>query len=388
MHPSVRMRRPPTFQDLIFSAALFAAALVVLPGCSRSSDTPASGAGSTTSTPARSPETLLACVRAQGLAAACFTNGFLPADPQAPAPAAGAREKLRVSMPWVFNDEIAPWFLAQDRGWFRAVGLEVELVPGGPGIDPLQLLVAGRVDIAAPAAASSVVQLRLSRTGADVVALSAVLKGTPYCWIALDKSVPAHQRSSRRLSIADLVGKTVGIQPGYDYYVSFVQARHGLEPGSVKSVRAGFTPDPLVAGVMDFYAGWINNQPRLLEQAGYSNWMALEFRGIGWDEYGDLSVVRRETMTQRPDVLRRYAWALNQAVRFLLAEPAAAAELVAPRCIDVKLTAEQVRRRFELQRDLVAGIDGTAPLTMTVAGWENLVVSLAQFGQVQLPECP
>ena len=125
-----------------------------LAGCGGSeSGTPSSGATNAAAAKATvwTPEKALACIEANFPAGLYFTNGFLPGPDLVPPPPAASVEKIRVGMPWVFNDEIAPWFVADEMGYFREVGLEVTLVPGGPGIDPLQLLVSGRIDIAVPA---------------------------------------------------------------------------------------------------------------------------------------------------------------------------------------------------------------------------------------------
>ena len=73
-------------------------------------------------------------------------NAFLTsADaPASPPLTAGLATKLRIGLPWVLNDEIAPWFVGLENGFYRDEGLELELVPGGPGIDPVEVLVGDR----------------------------------------------------------------------------------------------------------------------------------------------------------------------------------------------------------------------------------------------------
>ena len=43
------------------------------------------------------------------------------------------KDKIRVGMPWVLNDEEAPWYNAIEKGFYSDVCLDVELVGGGPG---------------------------------------------------------------------------------------------------------------------------------------------------------------------------------------------------------------------------------------------------------------
>jgi len=362
-----------------------------LAGCGGSeSGTPSSGAtnAAAAKVTAWTPEKALACIEAQFPAGLYFTNGFLPGPDLVPPPPAASVEKIRVGMPWVFNDEIAPWFVADEMGYFREVGLEVTLVPGGPGIDPLQLLVSGRIDIAVPAPGSAVVSLNASRTGADVVAVGAVLKNGPTAFIALDKDTPKSARSSRRITPRDFAGKVVGVQAGYEFYVEALMQRHGLAPGSVEIRRAGFTPDPLTAGVLDFYMGWIMNQPRMIEQAGFTNWVSFAMRDFAWDEYSDLSVVRRSDLDARGPMIRRYLFALRRGVDLMLSDPAQAARITAKRATDESLSPEEVLQRFQLQRSLLVGDDGLPPLHMKAESWNRLAAALLQFGRLQVPACP
>jgi NitT/TauT family transport system substrate-binding protein len=334
--------------------------------------------------PALTYDQALALVRSRIPSEKYFSNELLPKSGQA-APSFEKREKLRISMPWVFNDELAPWYLAQEKKWFDQVGLDVELVAGGPGIDALQLLVAGQVDIGVPAGASFVLHLRNSRTGSDVVAIAAIQKNAPISWIGLDSSIPKNQRSTFKPTLKDLIGKRVGMQPGNDFYLEFALKKAGYRKDAVKFMQAGFTPDPLLAGVMDYYFGWVNNQPRLIEQAGYSNWFALRSFEAGVDEYCDVSVVRRETFEKRGDLLRRYLWALNQGAAFIVEHPEEAAEVTARRSTDVTLTPAQVMRRFDLQKDLMVGNDHQPLLYMSAERWDSLAAGMVQFNQIELP---
>jgi ABC-type nitrate/sulfonate/bicarbonate transport system substrate-binding protein len=314
------------------------------------------------------------------------TNDLLPKpDAPAPLPAAGALSKLRVGMPWVLNDEIAPWFVGIEKGFYRDEGLELELSRGGPGIDPLELLVGGKLDVAVPPAGVGLVQLIASPTSSDVVAIGAILKGSPYCWLGIDHSVPRNQPSKRRLQPADFVGKTIGLQAGSDYILDFLVHQYHLPPDSLHIKRVGFTPDPLLAGSVDYYGAFIVNQPRIVERAGYQNWMAFRFDDWGWVDFGDVSVVRRDTLQKSPDVLRRYLRATGRALRFMLDQPDEAAEITARRSIDVPLTPAMVRRRFDLQRALIEGPAGSPLQEMNLEHWDRLAARLVQSGTVHLP---
>ncbi|MEE8248394.1 MAG: ABC transporter substrate-binding protein, partial [Alphaproteobacteria bacterium] len=63
------------------------------------------------------------------------------------APAAAA-ERLTVLLDWFVNPDHAPLVVAQEKGYFRDRGLEVELIAPADPNNPPKLVAAGKADIA------------------------------------------------------------------------------------------------------------------------------------------------------------------------------------------------------------------------------------------------
>ena len=331
---------------------------------------------------------ILACVEENFPAETYITNEFLP-DPDAEWTAMDCDtvDQIKVLMPWVLNDEEAPWYNAVEKGYYADVCLEVELMPGGPGIQPVQLLAGGAVDIAVVAGASRIPASVASPTPADVVGVGTFLKHSPYIWMGLDADVPQDQPSTKELTPQDLVGKKIGIQAGDDYFAEFLIGKYNLPADAFEIVEAGFTPDPLLVGAIDYFAAWIVNQPRLAEAQGYRNWTAFRFSDWGWDGYSDVSTVRREMIDENPDLIRRYLAATNQGLKFLLENPEESADISVAYGTDAPVTREEALRRFELQKDLIEGNDGQQLMYMSLDRWNSEVATQIQFGQIELPAC-
>ncbi len=330
-------------------------------------------------------EDALAKVRQKIPAESYFSNEFLKkAAAERPSVPASA-DKVRIGMPWILNDESALWYVAVEKGYFRDMGIDAELVPGGPGKDQLTLLAAGSLEVAVSAGGDFVVSLIASPTGAKVTAICTLLKDSPYDWIALDKSVPSDQPSALQLKPEDVVGKTVGIQADGEIYARFLFQKYHLPSDKVKLMRAGFTADPLVSGAVDFYAAWVQNQPRFLEQDGHKNWTGLRFKDLGWNEHCDVSVVKKALAEQNPGLVTRYVYALSQAIQFYLDHPEETADITVRYGKDATLNRDLVLRRFQLERDLVLGHDGQPPLWMAGDVWNNSAALMIEYGVI-IPE--
>jgi ABC-type nitrate/sulfonate/bicarbonate transport system substrate-binding protein len=316
-----------------------------------------------------------------------YTNDFVRAASTPPARPLTPTRKLRLGLYWVANDQIAPWFVGIAKGYFRDVGIDLDIVEGGPQRDNLSNLVGGNVDIYA-GFAESIYQEIASRTGADLVMISANLKGTGNAWIMLDHSIPQGERSTHRVTVDDLRGHRIGIPTGAEYWVAFVREHYKLAPEDMVLVNVGTTPDALIAGTVDFYQGWYDDQPRLLDREGYHNYVVLRFDDLGYRSYSYISTVTRPFFTANPDVLRAYVYALNKSLRYLIAHTDEASEIVSKDCKAYEVTPAQVKWRIEQDMPLFVG-NGTEPLLEFDDNHMLLTVAqLYRYHQIELPGAP
>jgi len=78
-------------------------------------------------------------VAALVIAAAC-SNG-------SSSPSAAALTPVKFQLQWVAQAQFAGYYAAVDQGFYKAVGLDVSLLAGGPQVDNLQVVAAGGADI-------------------------------------------------------------------------------------------------------------------------------------------------------------------------------------------------------------------------------------------------
>ncbi len=346
----------------------------------------------TTASTGRSPYSLAeaeAAVKSRFDVSPYLTNEFIPA-PGTPAPAPLSPPRpLRLGLNWIANDQISPWLLGREKGFFSDVGIDLQIVEGGPGRDHLNTLFAGHVDVYV-GFAEPLFQMVTSPTGSPLKMICANMKTSPLCWLMLDKAVPSDQRSSRKLEAEDLRGRTFGVQPGGAYYLGYVLGRMGLSMDDVKVINAGAGPDALIAGAMDYYQGWLDNQPRLLERNGYHNWVALNFADVGYPDYGDVSTVTPAFYEAQKALLRRYVYALDRSMRYLIEHPEESAEIVArtKEVASYQLSAANVLWRIKRDTPLFQG-KGTEPLLALDAGQlHDTAVQMYRYHNLELPGAP
>ncbi|WP_142850348.1 ABC transporter substrate-binding protein [Telmatospirillum sp. J64-1] len=154
--------------------------------------------------------------------------------------AASAAEKLTLQLKWVPQAQFAGYYVAKDKGFYEEVGLDVTIKPGGPDINPTQVIAAN---------------------GADVIvdwmpsALATREKGVPLVNIAqiFQKSgmMLTCRKDSGITSPVDFKGHTLGVWfAGNEYpFLSWMSqlgySTSGNNP-DVTVLKQGFNVDPLL----------------------------------------------------------------------------------------------------------------------------------------------
>ncbi len=334
-------------------------------------------------------EKALACVQKVLPASSYSTNEYLPSGEVTGPTPGGFKKKypVRLGFPWIANDEETQFYIAQALGYFAEEGLEVEFVSGGPGKDHIQSLGGGAVDIGVAAGGEAIQFARTSTTPIDVMAVGTLLKDAPLGYITLKPEL-----QGRELTPQDLIGRTIGVQPGGDLYVYMILDKAGIARDKVTIIDADFTPAVILTGRADYYAGWVMNQPRILEEETQEHpsykgkWNILMFHKWAFSEPSDTIVVRSETLKtdEGRDMVKRFLRATYRGTKFMLDKPIDAAEIAAKFSTDVQITPAQALSRFEKQKALVVGTDKLGLLAMDPDQWDKVAASLVQYGQLKL----
>ena len=139
--------------------------------------------------------------------------------------------KLTVQLDWVAEPEHGGFYQAQARGFFRAEGLDVTLIPGGPGAHVMPSIATGKADIGQ---ADDIGTLLQQAEGLPFVQFAAVFQDDP-------AGILVHADSSVR-KFQDLQGKTIIARPGWPF-LEFLKKKYHLK---VNVVAQNFSSAALV----------------------------------------------------------------------------------------------------------------------------------------------
>ncbi len=157
---------------------------------------------------------------------------------------------------WIFNVQFAGSYIAQNRGYYRAAGVDLHFLPGGVTITPEPVIASGRalVGISSPSLTGAAVN-----QGADLKIIGAGYQINPDCLISLAKKPITTPR--------DVVGKRIGVQANIaTVWDAFVKVNK--LGGKFTQVPVQADPSPLAAGEIDGYVGFYTNEANILRVRG------------------------------------------------------------------------------------------------------------------------
>ena len=241
-------------------------------------------------------------------------------------------QSLNVMLDWLPNADHVGIYQALAEGDFAHAGLTVRLQEPSDPAAPLQLVAAGKVDIAI----SYEPELLLARDRGEPLASIAALVQRP-----LTSIVSLGARHIR--TVAQLRGKRVG-DAGIPYqhaYLTTILARGGVPASSVREINVGDNLVPaMLAGRVDATLGayWNVEAVQLSQMGKRPNVIRMD--QVGVPTYDELVLVAREsTIAAKADQLRRFVQALARGYQAVRADPqAGVASLVrANPSLDAKL---------------------------------------------------
>jgi putative hydroxymethylpyrimidine transport system substrate-binding protein len=253
------------------------------------------------------------------------------------APAGGA-QSLTVMLDWFPNADHVGIYRAIQEGDFARAGLNVHIqVPTDPAT-PLQLLDAGKVDVAI----SYEPEVMLARDkGAPLAAIGAIVQQPLTSIVSLG--------AKHITTPANLRGKRVG-DAGIPYqhaYLDTILARAHVPVSSVKEINVGANLVPaMISGRVDATLGayWNYEAIQLAEDRKHPN--VIKVNDAGVPAYNELVLVARESeIANRTNVLRRFVQALGRGYESVRSDPQAgvSALVSANPSLDARLQLASVR---------------------------------------------
>lgn len=233
----------------------------------------------------------------------------------------GALQKVTLQLKWLPQSQFMGYYIAQEKGYYKDAGIDINILPGGSDIIPEQQVSNGTANIGVTWTSSL---MKYQNKGWNLVEIAQVFQKSAMLLVS--------KKSSNITSVKDLKGKTVGSWfGGNEYELYAALGKNGLNKDKdLKLVQQDFTMNQLESGKVDVAQAMTYNEYGLLLEAGYTdqtlNKIDMNDEGVAMLE--DCLFVNTDWASKNSDLLAKFIKASIKGWADACADPVAAGKIV------------------------------------------------------------
>jgi len=262
-------------------------------------------------------------------------------------------EEMTLQLKWIKQAQFMGFLVAEKQGYYEEEGIDLTILPGGVGINPVDVLIAGEADVAV--AWTGNVLPAISK-GEDLVNIGQGMQRSAMRLMALKESGIEKP--------ANIKGKKIGTWPGGNELepYAFIEKQGFDKDRDVTLVNQGFDMNQLLNGEIDLASAMIYNEYWLPIEEGYeeSDFTVFDMEEEGAGMLQDALFVQREYLENNEDLLVRFMKATIKGWEYAIENPEEAVDIMAIDFTenDVTAKAHQIRMAQEMAKLYIAD-DGT-----------------------------
>ncbi|WP_213739245.1 ABC transporter substrate-binding protein [Bradyrhizobium sp. dw_411] len=213
----------------------------------------------------------------------------------APGHAQTALDKVSFGTNWVAEAEHGGFFQAAADGTYKAYGLDVTIVPGGPNDNNRLLLIAGKLDFFM--AANTLMSLDAVANNVPVVTIAAMFQKDPQVLLTHPESKVTKLEELKPLTL--FVSKE-----GISSYFQWLKSEYGFSEEKVRPYT--FNPQPFIANKQSAMQGYVTSEPYAVEKSAAFKPGIILLADYGFNTYSTLIETRAEIIDKKADMVQRF----------------------------------------------------------------------------------
>jgi len=245
-------------------------------------------------------------------------------------------DAVSLRLPWIMNAQFTGPLVAEHKGFYKELGIDVTIRPGGADVNSITLVVAGQDTFGIHDTASLIFAREQQM---PLVALATVFQKHPGGVFALKKSGIKEPK--------DFVGKTLGYNEGGPW--TLAKAMFKIEEVSLDSIKLIAVPwgiSSLITDKVDGKTGYMTNEPVAAELEGFEVNVLLPY-DYGIKTASEAIFTTEKLIKENPDLVRRFVEATLRGWAYAIDNEEESVDIVIK--ANPNLDREQQRMQFERQ---------------------------------------
>src|SRR5258706_9817990 len=247
-----------------------------------------------------------------------FTAGLLLGACSRQAPPTAGQTPIRFATDWRAEAEQGGFYEALATGEYARRGLDVRIIPGGPGVNVPLLVASGAVEMGI--GSNSFIVMNLASEGVPVKAVAAYMQKDPQVLIA-------HPDVGIR-SIADMKGHPILLaDASKTAFWVWLKSKYGFNDDQVRSYT--FNNAPFLADKRIVQQGYLTSEPYTLEKEAHLKPAVFLLADEGYPGYAGMLLAPDKLIASNPAAVRAFVEATAAGWRsYLYGDPNPADALI------------------------------------------------------------
>ena len=273
---------------------------------------------------------------------------------------------------WKAQAEHGGFYQAQALGLYKARGLDVQIVEGGPSVNVPQLLAGGAADFGI--GSNGFIPLNMVRQGVPIKAVMAIFQKDPQVLVT-------HPRGDVK-SLADMKGKPIMIADASTVaFWPWLKAKYGFDDTQIRKYT--FNLAPFLVDPKAIQEGYLTSEPYTIEQQAHFKPQVFLLADNGYPGYANMVVVPQKWIATNPKAVQAFVDATREGWKsYLFGNPAPANALIRKDNPDMSdgLIAQAIAK-MKSYGIVVSGDAQTMGIgAMTDARWKTFFDTMASEG--------
>ena len=254
---------------------------------------------------------------------------------------------------WAPQAQFAGYYAAFEKGFYKALGLDVNIMRGGPGKSPAEMLAKGEADFGTMFLSAGI---EAKASGVPLVNIAQMVRKSTFLLVT--------RKSSGINAPRDMQGKKMGVWGGeLRLQPAAFLRKHGV---SVIEVPQSYSINLFLRGGVDIASAMSYNEYHMILNAGVEPDDLTVFRladyGINFPEDGIYCLEKK--FRKDPEMCSRFVQASVQGWKYAFEHPEVALDIVMKYVNEANIATNRCNQKWMLERlrDAVfpSGVDGPA----------------------------